>query len=159
MNLRRKDVALIASLALNLFLIGAAMTVYALHAKGGAEIGGQRSSMRAAASGLDEPHRAAFMQLLRRQGQSIQAEARSARAIRDDAWRSLAAENFDPAATKRRLAQARELNVLVHRTVEDAVVDFAASLTPAQRASFSQAMRRAATHQRMDGAKGRPAGP
>src|ERR1700722_6674710 len=137
MSLRRKDIALIASISLNVFLIGAAITVYALHETAAPATGGQRSSMRTAASSLDEAHKAAFMQLLRAQGQTIQGETRSARAIRDDAWASLAAENFDPAATKRRLAQARALNVLVHSTIEDAVVDFAVGLTPTQRASFS----------------------
>jgi len=159
MSLRRKDIALIASISLNVFLIGAAITVYALHETAAPATGGQRSSMRTAASSLDEAHKAAFMQLLRAQGQTIQGETRSARAIRDDAWASLAAENFDPAATKRRLAQARALNVLVHSTIEDAVVDFAVGLTPTQRASFSQAIRRATFHQRTDSARERSSAP
>jgi uncharacterized membrane protein len=159
MTIGRKDIALIASISLNVFLIGAAITVYALHETAAPAAGGQRSSMRAAASSLDEAHKAAFMQLLRAQGQTIQGETRSARAIRDDAWASLAAENFDPAATKRRLAEARALNVLVHSTIENAVVDFAVGLTPVQRASFSQAIRRATPHQRADSAKERSGAP
>jgi uncharacterized membrane protein len=159
MNLRRKDIALIVSISLNVFLIGAGVTVYALHETGAPTPGGQRAPMRAASSGLDKAHRAAFMQLLQGQGKTIQAETRSARAIRDDAWASLAVRNFDPAVTKRRLAQARELNVLAHSTLEDAVVDFAAGLTPAQRVVFSQALRHAALHQRTESAKDRPNAP
>jgi len=159
MSLRRKDIALIVSISLNVFLIGAAVTVYALHETATPAAGGQRSSMRAAASSLDEAHKAAFMQLLHAQVQTIQGETRSARAIRDAAWASLAAENFDPAATKRRLTQARALNVLAHGTIEDAVVDFAVGLTPAQRASFSQAIRRATSRQRTDPARERPSAP
>ena len=155
MSPRRKDIALIASISLNVFLMGAAITVYTLHETGAPAIGGQRSTMRAAALSLDEAHRAAFTQLLHGQGQTIQAETRSARAIRDDAWASLAAEDFYPAATKRRLAEARALNVLAHRTVEDAVVDFAVGLTPAQRVKVqSRNATRTATHQRMELRKG-----
>jgi len=155
MGLRRKDIALIVSISLNVFLIGAAMTIYALHETAPPVAGGQRSFMRAAASGLDETHKSAFMQLLHGQGQTIQSENRSARTIRDGAWASLATANFDPAATKRRLAQARELNVLAHRTLEDAVVDFAIGLTPAQREAFSQALRKAGPHQPTDSVKDR----
>ena len=150
MNLRQRDIALVISVLINAFLIGAVVTVYMLHARVAPAVGGQRSLMRAAAMSLDEAHRAAFIRLLHGQGQAIQAETRSARAIRDNAWASLAADNFDAAATKRRLAQARELNVLARRAVEDAVVDFAAGLPPPQRVSFSQAMRRAPSHQRPD---------
>lgn len=155
MNPRARDVALVLSILMNVFLIGTAVTVYALHAKGVPAVGGQRSSMRAAALSLNEVHRAALVRLLHGQGQAIQAETRSAKAIRDDAWASLASVNFDPAATKRRLAQARDLNALARRAVEDAVVDFAAALPPAERASFGKAMRRAAAHQRPDNAGGR----
>jgi uncharacterized membrane protein len=156
MKLPAKDIVLVLSILTNVFLIGAAVTVYALHTKGVPAVGGQRSSMRAAALSLNDAHRAAFMRLLHSQGQAIQAETRSAKVIRDDAWASLAAINFDPSATKRQLAHARDLNALAHRAVEDAVVDFAAALPPAERANFSQAMRRAAAHQRPDNARGRP---
>ncbi len=156
MKLRAKDIALVLSILINVFLVGAAVTVYALHTKGVPAVGGQRSSMRAAALSLNEAHRAAFARLLHGQGQAIQAETRSAKAIRDEAWASLAAVNFDAAATKRQLAQARELNTLAHRAVEDAVVDFAAALPPAERASFGQALRRAAAHQRPGAARSRP---
>jgi uncharacterized membrane protein len=156
MSPRRKDIALIASIALNVFLIGAAMTVYALHQTSTPAIGGQRTSMRAAAMSLDDAHRTAFTKLLHGQGQTIQAETRAARAIRDEAWASLATAGFDPTATKRKLAEARELNVLAHRTVEDAVVDFAVGLAPAQRVSFSRAMQRTASRPRPGSAKERP---
>ena len=158
-RLRPRDIALIVSIFLNVFLVGAAMTIYALRQTGMHTMGGQRSSMHAAASSLDAARRAALIRLLHSQGQAIQAETRSAKAIRDEAWASLATASFDPALTKRRLAQARALNVLAHRSVEDAVVDFAAGLSPAQRAIFSQAMRRAASHQRADSAKDRPSAP
>jgi uncharacterized membrane protein len=159
MSLRPKDIALVVSLLVNVFLVGAAITVYALHVAGGPAAGGQRSSMRAAASSLDDAHRAAFIQLLRRQGKAIQAETRSAKAIRDDAWASLAAGNFDPVSTKRRLAEARELNLRARTAIEDAVVDFAVGLTPAQRADFSYALRRAASRQRAAPARERRSAP
>jgi uncharacterized membrane protein len=155
MGLRQKDIALVVSILVNVFLVGAAITVYALHVAGAPANVGQRSSMRAAASSLDQSHRAAFMQLLHRQGKAIQAETRSAKAIRDEAWASLDAGTFDPVSTKRRLAEARELNLLARTAIEDAVVDFAVGLTPAQRANFSVAMRRGATRQRTDTSKER----
>jgi uncharacterized membrane protein len=159
MTPRQRDIALIVSISLNVFLIGAAITVYALREARAAITGAERSSMRVAASNLDAPHKAAFIRLLHGQGQTIQAETRAARAIRDSAWDSLGAPAFDPAEIKRRLAQARELNVLAHRTVEDAVVDFAVGLSPAQRASLSQSMRHAASHQRPDASRERPSTP
>jgi uncharacterized membrane protein len=159
MALRRKDIALVVSISLNLFLIGAAVTIYALHQMGVNAPVGQRLSLRAAASNLDEGHKAAFMRLLNGQGRTIQAETRSAKAIRDQAWASMATANFDPAVTKRQLAQARALNGLARGTVEDAVIDFATGLTPTQREGFSQAMRRAAWRQRADSAKDRPNAP
>jgi uncharacterized membrane protein len=114
MSLRPRDIALVISILINVFLIGAAVTIFTLHVKGIPVAGGERSSMRAAALSLDKAQRATFMRLLHTQGQAIQAETRSAKAIRDDAWASLASISFDPAVTKRRLAQARELNVLAH---------------------------------------------
>ncbi len=156
MSLRPRDIALVVSILMNVFLIGAAVTIYIVHEKGDPISGGRRSSMRAAAMSLDEAHRTAFARMLRSQGKAIQAETRSAKAIRDDAWASLAADNFDPADAKQKLARARELNVTAHRAIEDAVVDFAVGLTPAQRASFINAVRRAASHQHADFAKGHP---
>ncbi len=144
MSLGRKDLALILSASLNVFF---------------PVTGNQRSSMRAASSSLDPTHRAAFMELLRAEGQAIQAEARAARTIRDEAWASLAAPNFDPAATKGQLAEARDLNFRARRSIEDAVVDFSVGLSPAQRASFGQAMRRAIAHPRTEPSKERSSAP
>ncbi len=136
-------VALIASLALNLFLVGAGATVFVTGGPWRHAAPVQRSIPRRAARSLSPDHRAAFLAMLRREGQSVRDENHLARRLRLEAWGSLGDANFDPAAAKATLARANALNHASRAEVEAAIIDFAAPLPAPERAGFGQAMRQA----------------
>ena len=142
--------ALVASAVLNVFLVGVGGTVLFLKAHDHSLAGTQRSPLRAAATSLTGAHRAAFLELLRTEGKIVQANNRQARRFREEAWASLSASNFNPAAAEAELARARALNLRTRVTVEVAVLEFAASLPGDERAAFGESMRRAISHQHMD---------
>jgi uncharacterized membrane protein len=131
-------IALIASVALNVFLIGAAAGVIALGAR--MAHARPRPMLRRAAMSLAAPYRQAFLVTLRGRGQSVHAPVVAARALRRSAWASMSAANFDPAAAKSQLRQARLMDASSRGTVEDAVVDFAAALPPGERAKLGAAL-------------------
>ena len=143
-------IALLLSLALNLFLAGlvGAWVVTRHHALG--DPLGQRPIARRAAAGLTPDHRDAFVSVLRSVGKGVRLDNQAARRLRAGAWASLADANADPAAIKTALAQASAINRRSRATVESAIVDFAAGLPPTERAAFGQAM--SAAIMRQDGA-------
>lgn len=147
---RWKDIFLMTSVTINIFMIGAAMTLLTMHATLSPAAGLQRAPLRVAASVLDPKSKAALLNMLKMEGETIQTETRSARTIRDQAWASLSLTNFDPEITKKHLEQARELNVLARTTIENAVVDFAAKLSFNERSAFGQAIRHALSHPRSE---------
>src|SRR5450432_823042 len=143
MTARWTTVALITSAALNLFLIAAGVTLFALGANRIFDRPPERANLRAAAMSLAPRHRGELKSLLRAAGRSVQAANQQARALRIAAWSSLGSATFDPAAAKADLAQARTLNQASRGKVEDGVLDFAAGLPADERAGFGDAMRRA----------------
>ena len=153
MTARWTSVALIASAALNLFLLGTAITVIAMGAHRAHHWLPQRATLRAAALSLPPEQRARFIALLRAEGDSIEGASRQARDLRASAWGSLAAPSFDSVVARADLARARALNQAARGTVEDGVLDFAAALPPVDRARFGEAMRRRSGRQ--DPASGR----
>jgi uncharacterized membrane protein len=134
---------LIASAALNLFLIGTGVTLIALNGNKGSTPAPDRPNLRAAATNLAPEHREQFNGLLRAEADSVRLTNHQARALRMAAWGSLASANFDPAVAKADLAQARVLNLASRGKVEDGVLDFAAGLPATERAGFAEAMGRA----------------
>ena len=147
MTARWTSIALIASAALNLFLLGTAITVIAMGAHRTRHRLPQRTALRAAALSLPPEQRSRFIALLRAEGDSIEGAGRQARDLRAAAWGSLAAPSFDPLVAKADLARARALNLTSRGAVEDGVLDFAAGLPAGERAGFGEAMRRAAARQ------------
>ncbi|MEO8926789.1 MAG: periplasmic heavy metal sensor [Caulobacteraceae bacterium] len=142
MTARWTSIALIASAALNLFLIATGVTLLALGADQARHHVSGRPSLRAAALSLAPAQRTAFLALLQTEGQSVHDANARARAVRAAAWGSLAEPSFDPAAAEAALARARALNETSRAKVEDGVLGFAAALPPDQRARFGEAMRR-----------------
>ncbi len=153
MTARWTLIALIASIALNLFLLGTAVTVIALRAHEPYRRLPQRPTLRAAAMSLPPERRRQFTALLRAEGDGIQGASRQARDLRAAAWQSLATPSFDPLVAKADLARARALNLASRSAVEDGVVDFATALPPADRARFGEAMRRRSARQDPDPAQ------
>ncbi len=139
MPLRAPRVALIASLAFNVFLIAAIGAVLFLGAAPGRQ--GPVPVLRHAAASLNPDDRARFLAILRYQGRIAKPDNQRARMLRLEGWAALGDAAFDRAAIKAKLAQARDLNAATRGAVEDAVVDFAAALPPAERAAFGQSLR------------------
>jgi uncharacterized membrane protein len=110
--------------------------------------------MRQAAHSLDGPHRAAFVAMLREQGESVRPLNRQAHALRLDVWRAMQTPGFDPAAAKANLAQARTQSTAARASVEDAVADFAAKLPVDQRAALGRALERVTSRAREGGRRG-----
>src|ERR1700719_197654 len=110
MRARWLEISLISSIGLNVFLIGAVITVLTIHAQTPRSAGAEKAMLQAASSNLMQPYRSAFVNLLRDEGKAIQADIRISRHTRDQAWASLAAATFDPTTAKAQLAHARSLS-------------------------------------------------
>lgn len=134
-------VALAISAALNLFLIGLMAGVFLLGdgARDGARRGPPLWRMGA---NLDETHRQAFQGQLRRAARGALPEVLEARAARRDAYDALSREPFDRAAAGQAFARARALDNASRSRVDEAVLDFAATLPSDQRAALAEGYRR-----------------
>jgi uncharacterized membrane protein len=132
-------VALIVSLALNLFLISAGASAYLFGRHAPAQAVG--FGLRRAVTALSQPDRKAFVALLRSNGQRVRPDNRRARALRDQAWSGLADGSETADVIKRQLAEARAINQASRSMVEDAVVDFGLALDPAERHALGEALR------------------
>jgi uncharacterized membrane protein len=137
-------VGLVASLALNLFLLGAAAGIVALGARmahGGA---GQRAGLFVRATrDLPEPAGHDMRVMLRDAWLQVRPVADQSRQLRRDAWTALADPKPDPAAIKLKLAQSRQLDASARAAGEERLVDYVLTLPPADRAAFVNGMRRA----------------
>lgn len=139
-------IALVASLALNLFLLGAGAAVIVIGARVAhqrAEVAASRPvpALRRAAMALPAEQRPAFVGAVRSVAQAQRPNTQQARALRGDAWDGLATTQVDAAAIKAKLGQARILEFGARAKIEDALVDFAATLPQPQRAAVANAMR------------------
>jgi uncharacterized membrane protein len=135
---RALKIGLFASVVVNAFL--AAAFIAALMFAGYIARNPAAPTIRHAARSLDPPHRAAFIAVLRAQGRALRPANQEARALRQQVWAAMQSPEFDAAAAKTNLAQARALTLSSREKVEDAVVDFAASLPADQRAALGKAL-------------------
>lgn len=136
---------LIVSVALNLFLIGAAAGILAM----GAHMAHQRPPGRPGPGGgqlwrasrvLPPGEAQAFRQSLRAQARAARPLAEAGRLAREQAWLSGAGDRFDAAATRAALARARAADMQTRQRLEDAVVDIAGALPPDQRRAVFRAL-------------------
>lgn len=130
------------SLALNVFLIGAAAggAYMWFEKKQGAPA---RPALASAARLLEKPQRQAFRQSLRQARIDARGDADKARAARQNLADFLAASALDRAAIDAQLTVIRNADMAVRSRVEGAVIDFASGLSPDDRKKF------------IDGVKGR----
>jgi uncharacterized membrane protein len=150
MSARGLTIALLASAALNVFVIGAGAGLLASHAfspAGGAG-GPPQNPLRAAAERLDPADREALLQLMQDQVQANGPLLVDARKARREARALMLAQPFDRAATAAALGRARADEIQVRGRLEDAVVDFAARLSPQARATLSSGIMRATAPRR-----------
>ncbi|HEY5107713.1 MAG TPA: periplasmic heavy metal sensor [Caulobacteraceae bacterium] len=141
MSPRWRVAALIASLTLNVFLVGAGAGMIALGARAAHER--PAAPLRRAAMTLSPAYREAFLGLLRGEARSVHVAVLQARGLRRAAWESLASANFDPNSAAASLRQARHMDAQSRGQLEDAVIAFAAAIPPSQRASLGRVMSRA----------------
>jgi uncharacterized membrane protein len=144
MSQRSLTIALIVSLVVNVFVIGAVVGAFGMRHKVETE------SMRPPRSGnpimrvteqLPEDLRARYMARMRAEGQNNRAKMAEARAARGEAMQAMSAETYDPAAAAAALARAREAEMVTRTSIEGAIVDFSRNLTQEQRRLIAQSLR------------------
>ena len=143
-------IVLFVSLAVNLFLVGALAGGLVV----GQRLRAQRPPMMRVvqpvwrAGDVLPPEQArAYHEALRGHGPEIRQAMRQARSERADAWRGLAADPFEPAGVKQRLAQIRSEEAAVRGRLEDAIVDFAGGLPPAERRALADSLSQPPRHE------------
>src|SRR5215469_8858251 len=139
-------IGLVVSLAVNLFLIGAAAGVIALGVRMAHDNARPRPGVFGRALGdLPESQRSAMRQMLRDAWGQARGSVQQSRRLRLDAWGALGEAKPDPAVIKRELAQSRQLDSAARSSVEEKVVDYVLTLAPDDRARFAAGMRRVLT--------------
>lgn len=154
MSDRNLKIGLIVSIILNVFLIGGiagGLAFWRLNPQvqaaatppgGGPQ---QRRALRFAADELAPEQRAAFLQALRQARRASLAQVREAQAHRRELAGLIGAAQFDRAAVIGALDGARTADIAVRTRLETAVVDYAAGLSPADRAVFVRGLARTPT--------------
>lgn len=139
---RKLTIALVASAALNLFLVGAVvggmLAGRSEHRPGGPGQGRGEPPLWSAGHVLAPEHREAYGQMLRNRAPGSAEDFRAARRLRAEAWRGLATQAPNAAAAKVTLARARELDAAARGELEGRVVDFATALPPAERIKLAE---------------------
>ena len=144
MNGRSWKVVLVASLVLNVFLLGAIVGgAYQWFAERGAHapVLAQQRALRFAAQTLSAERQQAFIDGLktaRREGRQF---AREGREGRREVLRLLAAPQLDRTALDAALARTRAADTNLRALVERSVADFAATLSPEERARFAESLK------------------
>ncbi|HZZ87264.1 MAG TPA: periplasmic heavy metal sensor [Caulobacteraceae bacterium] len=137
-------VGLVASLALNLFLLAAGGMVFLLGERAAHEERvGRPSFFVRATEPLPEPDRADFRRFVAGLHDQVQPALDQSRADRIRAWTGLTAPQPDAPGIKQLLARSRAADVLVRTKVEEAVVDHALGLPQSERAKLVDGLRRA----------------
>lgn len=141
---------LLASLALNLFLVGLGVGAWAL----GPRLmqptpvvvqGPGRAPLPfwASARALSPQYRPAFNAVLRKALMDKAPDIREARAIKRRAFDAMASGDFDAAKVSAELDRARDLEVGARARLERDIVAFSATLPADERANLAEAMRAA----------------
>ncbi|MDB5442983.1 MAG: hypothetical protein JWP73_1359 [Phenylobacterium sp.] len=138
MSRRTLVILLFASLALNLFVLGAAAGVTVLadlfHPKP------PQAPMMAAAALLPEGQRDAYRESLNDAAAAARPKLRQARRLRREAWTRLGAEPLDAAGVLADLDRARALQSQAQDEIDRKIVELAAPMPAAQRAKLGAAL-------------------
>ncbi len=134
---------LIASVVLNVFLLGAAAggawRWYTV-AHGAVAAGPQQRGLRFAADGLAAESRREFRRGLRDVRRNSADLVDSARSGRQDVLRLIAAPQYDRNALEAAMARTRAADLALRERVEHHVADFAATLTPKERETLADGL-------------------
>jgi uncharacterized membrane protein len=138
----RLRILMVASLILNVFLIGIGIGVYVT----GARITPAQAQRRPApniwraAEALPPVERDRFRKVLRDRAAEVQPEMRSVRLARREAISLISQPNYDPAAVSAALGRARQGEMHARSQIDAGFVDYLAHLTPEQRTAVAEAM-------------------
>ncbi|MCF6102318.1 MULTISPECIES: periplasmic heavy metal sensor [Mesorhizobium] len=143
MSERSIRILLAVSLALNVFVLGAAAGAgYIWQAQQGQrDRAGDQRGLRFAAAGLSPDQRKAFRQALAEARRQSAADIEAARVGREAVARLIEAEPIDAAAVNETLASVRQADMALRGRLEQAIVTFATGLTPADRARLVDGLR------------------
>lgn len=147
MSRRGLWIALIVSLAVNLFVLGG-LAGLALHGFRPHEPPPPPGPPRLTAAGalLSEPQREAWQAAIRQGAATSGPKVEQARALRRKAWRGLATGPVDVDATLAALNRSRALEMQARSEMDRAVVGFAATLPEGDRRKLAEALSRARRH-------------
>ena len=162
MNGRWLVIGLIASVALNLFLIGAGAGVIALGMRMAREsppTAGRPGALMWVTGALPQPQRRDMRLILRDVRDATKSDAERSRALRISAWSALEDPSPDAAAIEQKLAQSRQIDVGVRTQLEQRLVAYAVRMPASERKTFAGAMRRVLTPQAQPGARPPAANP
>lgn len=135
-------IAILVSVALNLFLAGALVAGFVSLRTGSRMI--NAGSLRIAGAELPKSERRPFRMALREARRSMHRTITQARAAKAEAASLLRQPALDQTAIVAALDRARAADMAVRAVVERRAVAFAATLTPADRAKLADAMQRRA---------------
>lgn len=141
MNSRMTGALLAVSLAFNIFLVGAAVGgafVWFTHTQPKPEPPAR--GVFSAAQSLPQDKRDDFRKALRQARKSVAGRSKDGRKARENLARLLVQEPLDRAAIDARLEAIRDADDAVRARVEAAIIEFAATLTPAQREKLVKAL-------------------
>lgn len=143
MSERTRTVVLVISLALNVFLVGAAVGgAYMWHASGPHRSGmSARGGLGVAADTLPVDERKTFRQNLIQVRKEAASDIVAARSGRLKLAQLMLAEPLNRQAIDAQLAAIRQSDMALRAKLEKAVIDFAQTLTPAERKSFVDGLR------------------
>ena len=143
MSRRGLLIALIVSLAVNLFLLGglagAMLMGWPMH-RPPPQMGPPRLAALGAA--LTPDQRQAWQATIRQAAQNVGPKLRQARLLRDQALRSMNADTVDTQAVLAALNQSRGLEFQARSEMDRAVVGFTATLPADERRKLGEALRR-----------------
>jgi uncharacterized membrane protein len=140
---RGLTIALVISLVLNLFLVGAGAGAWILaHRLGQAHPAAQRAPLWRAADELPPAHRQAWRAFLRDHALQAAPILHDARDQRYEAWDMLLKPTVDIPATKAQLAKARARTEDGRAVIEDAIVDFGSTLPVEERLTLLKGLKR-----------------
>jgi uncharacterized membrane protein len=146
MTFRRLKIALVLSLLVNIFVIGAVVGgLYRWHRLADAPrlVSGGPARLRAAAAALPVDKRAAYLQALRATMRANRPLLREGRSARIDAMAALTADAYRPGDVVAALDRARAADFALRQRVERSLADAATALSVDQRRLLAEGLRRA----------------
>lgn len=143
MSERSRTITLAISLALNIFLVGAAVGgAYMWHASGPHRPGiVARGGLGRAAEALPVEKRKAFRQMLAQTRKEAAPDIAAAKSGRLELARMMMAEPLNRQAIDGQLSTIRQADIALRAKLEKTVINFLETLTPADRTIFVEGLR------------------